>query len=248
MPDVICNSPPLQYLYQADVLHLLPALFGEVCVPQAVVVELEEGIPFFMEPSEFVLASTLEDITLPDDIVGRLEGKSSLARIGLLMHSTAGYVDPGWHGHLTMQLTNVSRFPVSLYYGMKIGQLSLLRLTTPAERLYGDKRLGSNGGFTPRRDLRQYLAPVCSWDLVPGSASASDSMGPKRARRLSRVPGSAATTPQLGTPDTLYAPFGRGDCPECPGLGRDLGAFRAHLSRQTKPRPRENTLYPQLGR
>jgi len=107
------------------------------------VVELEEGIPFYVEPGEFVLASTLEDITLPDDIVGRLEGKSSLARIGLLMHSTAGYVDPGWQGHLTMQLTNVSRFPVSLYYGMKIGQLSLLRLTTPAERLYGDKRLGS---------------------------------------------------------------------------------------------------------
>ena len=107
------------------------------------VVELERDVPFYVEPGEFILASTLEDITLPDDIVGRLEGKSSLARIGLMMHSTAGYVDPGWQGHLTMQLTNVSRFPVSLYYGMKIGQLSLLRLTTPAERLYGDERLGS---------------------------------------------------------------------------------------------------------
>ena len=107
------------------------------------IVELEEDTPFFVEPGEFVLASTLEDIALPDDIVGRLEGKSSLARIGLLMHSTAGYVDPGWQGHLTMQLTNVSRFPISLYHGMKIGQLSLLRLTTPAERLYGDAGLGS---------------------------------------------------------------------------------------------------------
>jgi dCTP deaminase len=107
------------------------------------VVEMQEDAPFFVQPGELVLASTLEDITLPDDIVGRLEGKSSLARIGLLMHSTAGYVDPGWRGHLTMQLTNVSRFPISLYRGMKIGQLSLLRLTTPADRLYGDARLGS---------------------------------------------------------------------------------------------------------
>lgn len=107
------------------------------------VIELDEDVPFFVQPGEFVLASTLEDITLPDDIVARLEGKSSLARIGLLMHSTAGYVDPGWQGHLTMQLTNVARLPVSLYRGMKIGQISFLRLSTPAERLYGDQRLGS---------------------------------------------------------------------------------------------------------
>lgn len=107
------------------------------------VVELDEDTPFFVQPGEFVLASTLEDITLPDDIVARLEGKSSLARIGLLMHSTAGYVDPGWQGHLTMQLTNVARLPVSLYCGMKIGQISFLRLSTPAERLYGDDGLGS---------------------------------------------------------------------------------------------------------
>ena len=107
------------------------------------VIELDEDTPFFVQPGEFVLASTLEDITLPDDIVARLEGKSSLARIGLLMHSTAGYVDPGWQGHLTMQLTNVARLPVSLYRGMKIGQISFLRLSTPAERLYGDDGLGS---------------------------------------------------------------------------------------------------------
>jgi dCTP deaminase len=107
------------------------------------VIELDEDVPFFVQPGEFVLASTLEDITLPDDIVARLEGKSSLARIGLLMHSTAGYVDPGWQGHLTMQLTNVARLPVSLYRGMKIGQISFHRLSTPAERLYGDDGLGS---------------------------------------------------------------------------------------------------------
>jgi len=107
------------------------------------IVELDEDAPFYVPPGEFVLASTLEDIALPDDIVARLEGKSSLARIGLLMHSTAGYVDPGWQGHLTMQLTNVAQLPVSLYYGMKVGQLSFHRLSTPAERLYGDQRLGS---------------------------------------------------------------------------------------------------------
>ena len=107
------------------------------------IVEIEDEKPFFLPPGEFVLASTLEDITLPDDIVGRLEGKSSLGRIGLLIHSTAGYVDPGWRGHLTLELSNVAKLPITLYYGMKIGQISFLRLTTAAERLYGDKSLGS---------------------------------------------------------------------------------------------------------
>jgi dCTP deaminase len=90
-----------------------------------------------------VLASTLEDIGLPDDLVARLEGKSSLGRIGLLIHSTAGYVDPGWRGHLTLELSNVAKLPVTLYYGMKIGQISFLRLTTPVDRLYGAEGLGS---------------------------------------------------------------------------------------------------------
>jgi dCTP deaminase len=107
------------------------------------VVEIEDDKPFYLQPAEFVLVSTLENIALPDDIVGRLEGKSSLARIGLLVHSTAGYVDPGWQGHLTMQLTSVAKLPITLYYGMKIGQISFMRLSSPAERLYGDERLGS---------------------------------------------------------------------------------------------------------
>jgi dCTP deaminase len=106
-------------------------------------VELEEDSPFLLQPGEFVLASTLESITLSDDIVGRLEGKSSLGRIGLLIHSTAGYVDPGWHGHLTLELSNVAKLPVTLFQGMKIGQISFLRLTTPAERIYGSDGLGS---------------------------------------------------------------------------------------------------------
>jgi len=106
-------------------------------------VEVAEDTPFFLNPGEFVLASTLESITLPDDIVGRLEGKSSLGRIGLLIHSTAGYVDPGWSGNLTLELSNVAKLPITLYYKMKIGQISFLRLTSPVDRPYGAAELGS---------------------------------------------------------------------------------------------------------
>ncbi len=105
--------------------------------------EIPQDSPFILHPGEFVLGSTLEFIAIPAALVARLEGKSSLGRIGLLIHSTAGYVDPGWQGHLTLELSNVSNLPITLYYGMKIGQISFLRLTTPAERLYGDKALGS---------------------------------------------------------------------------------------------------------
>ena len=106
-------------------------------------VEVGEDPPFFLSPGEFVLASTLESITLPDDIVGRLEGKSSLGRIGLLIHSTAGYVDPGWQGHLTLELSNVAKLPITLYYKMKIGQISFIRLTSPVDKPYGAAELGS---------------------------------------------------------------------------------------------------------
>jgi dCTP deaminase len=102
-----------------------------------------EDRPFLLQPGEFTLASTVESVILPDDIVGRLEGKSSLGRIGLLIHSTAGYIDPGWQGHLTLELSNVSKLPITLYYRMRIGQISFLRLTSPAERLYGSAGLGS---------------------------------------------------------------------------------------------------------
>lgn len=104
---------------------------------------IEDDQPFILHPGEFVLASTLENIQVPDDIVGRLEGKSSLGRIGLLIHSTAGYVDPGWKGHLTLELSNVANLPVTLYSGMKIGQISFLRLSSPADNIYGSKNLGS---------------------------------------------------------------------------------------------------------
>lgn len=99
--------------------------------------------PFILHPGEFILASTIERIKIPTDIVARLEGKSSLGRVGLLIHSTAGYVDPGWDGKLTLELTNVSRLPITLYYGMRIGQISFLKLTTHVIREYGSPELGS---------------------------------------------------------------------------------------------------------
>ena len=97
----------------------------------------EHGEAFILHHGEFVLASTYEVITLPDDIAGRLEGKSSLGRLGLLTHSTAGFIDPGFSGHITLELSNVANLPVKLFPGMKIGQLCLIKLTSPAEHPYG---------------------------------------------------------------------------------------------------------------
>jgi dCTP deaminase len=98
---------------------------------------------FVLQPGQFCLGNTYEELHLPDDIVGRLEGKSSLGRLGLVIHSTAGFVDPGFRGRLTLELSNAAGMPILLYPGMKIGQLSLLQMTTPAERPYGSCELGS---------------------------------------------------------------------------------------------------------
>jgi dCTP deaminase len=98
---------------------------------------------FVLHPGEFVLGQTLEWVELGDDLVARLEGKSSLGRLGLLIHSTAGYVDPGWKGKLTLELSNVANLPIALYYGMKIGQISFLSMSSPVERPYGSEGLGS---------------------------------------------------------------------------------------------------------
>ena len=98
---------------------------------------------FILHPGEFVLASTYEVITLPDDIAGRLEGKSSLGRLGLLTHSTAGFIDPGFSGHITLELSNVANLPVKLFPGMKIGQLCLIKLSSPADHPYGSEKYGS---------------------------------------------------------------------------------------------------------
>lgn len=106
-------------------------------------VEIDAEQPFILHPGEFVLGSTLERVALPDDLVARLEGKSSLGRLGLLIHSTAGYVDPGWDGNLTLELSNVANLPITLYYGMKIGQISFQRMSSPVDVAYGDERIGS---------------------------------------------------------------------------------------------------------
>jgi dCTP deaminase len=106
-------------------------------------VEIATDGVFLLHPGEFVLGSTAERIGIPDDLVGRLEGKSSLARLGLLIHSTAGFVDAGFDGYLTLELSNVATLPITLYPGMKIGQISFLQMTTPADHPYGAGGLGS---------------------------------------------------------------------------------------------------------
>ena len=118
-------------------------------------VEVDDGRAFILHPGEFALGSTLERVTLPDDLVARLEGKSSLGRLGLLIHSTAGVVDAGWDGHLTLELSNVATLPIAIYPGMRIGQLSFLTMTSPAEHPYGSTSTGSKyqgqRGPTPSR-------------------------------------------------------------------------------------------------
>jgi dCTP deaminase len=106
-------------------------------------VEVADGQPFVLHPGEFVLASTLEVITLGDQFAGRLEGKSSLGRLGLLTHSTAGFIDPGFSGHVTLELSNVANLPIRLWPGMKIGQLCIFRLSSPSEHPYGAAVYGS---------------------------------------------------------------------------------------------------------
>jgi dCTP deaminase len=108
-------------------------------------VEIAPGESFILHPGEFVLGSTQERVGLPDDLVARLEGKSSLGRLGLLIHSTAGYIDPGFEGTITLELSNVARLPISIHPGMAIGQISFLQMTTPVERPYRGKYQGQSG-------------------------------------------------------------------------------------------------------
>jgi dCTP deaminase len=123
-------------------------------------VEPESEEPFILHPGEFVLGSTYEVVTLPDDIAARLEGKSSLGRLGLLTHSTAGFIDPGFSGHVTLELANVANLPIKLWPGMKIGQLCFFRLTSPAMEPYGSTSYGSRyqgqRGPTPSRSYANF--------------------------------------------------------------------------------------------
>ncbi len=123
-------------------------------------VEPDGDEPFILHPGEFVLGSTYEVVTLPDDIAARLEGKSSLGRLGLLTHSTAGFIDPGFSGHVTLELSNVATLPIKLWPGMKIGQLCFFRLSSPARHPYGSEKYGSRyqgqRGPTPSRSYQNF--------------------------------------------------------------------------------------------
>jgi len=124
-------------------------------------VEVDPDEPFILHPGEFVLGSTYELVTLPDDIAARLEGKSSLGRLGLLTHSTAGFVDPGFSGHVTLELSNVATLPIKLWPGMKIGQICYFRLSSPAENPYGSSVYGSRyqgqRGPTASRSFQNFV-------------------------------------------------------------------------------------------
>src|SRR5436853_2991578 len=140
------------------VFHNARYPYIDVKEPQEELTELVEVAgeqPFILHPGEFVLGSTLERVVLPDDLVARLEGKSSLGRLGLLIHSTAGFIDPGFDGHVTLELSNVTNLPITIYYGMKIGQISFMRMTEPASKPYGSDTIGSKyqgqRGPTPSR-------------------------------------------------------------------------------------------------
>ncbi|HEX5333505.1 MAG TPA: dCTP deaminase [Cellulomonas sp.] len=124
--------------------HKYPVIDPSIDQPDLThLVDVANGDPFVLHPGEFVLGSTYEAVTLPDDIAARLEGKSSLGRLGLMTHSTAGFVDPGFSGHVTLELSNVATLPILLWPGMKIGQMCFFRLSSAAEFPYGSDRYGS---------------------------------------------------------------------------------------------------------
>lgn len=124
--------------------HKYPVIDPSIDQPDLThLVDVANGDPFVLHPGEFVLGSTYECVTLPDDIAARLEGKSSLGRLGLMTHSTAGFIDPGFSGHVTLELSNVATLPILLWPGMKIGQLCFFRLSSAAEFPYGSDRYGS---------------------------------------------------------------------------------------------------------
>jgi dCTP deaminase len=123
-------------------------------------IEIPQDGVFMLHPGEFVLGSTLERVAVPDDLVARIEGKSSLGRLGLLIHSTAGFIDAGFDGHVTLELANVASLPITLYPGMKIGQVSFMQMTTPADQPYGKGARGSKylgqRGPTPSRYFENF--------------------------------------------------------------------------------------------
>jgi dCTP deaminase len=146
----------LDRLFRVFLNHTMPVIDVKQDLEDLTrLVEIQPDDAFILHPGEFVLGSTYEKVGVPDDLVARIEGKSSLGRLGLLIHSTAGFVDAGFTGHITLELSNVANLPITLYPGMKIGQVSFLRMTTPADAPYGSSSVGSKyqgqRGPTPSR-------------------------------------------------------------------------------------------------
>jgi dCTP deaminase len=153
----------LDSLFRVFLNHTMPVIDVKQDLEDLTrLVEIEAGDAFILHPGEFVLGSTSERVTLPDDLVARIEGKSSLGRLGLLIHSTAGFIDAGFSGHITLELSNVANLPITLYPGMKIGQVSFLTMTTPADVPYGSSKVGSKyqgqRGPTPSRYWENFRA------------------------------------------------------------------------------------------
>jgi dCTP deaminase len=153
----------LDSLFRVFLNHTMPVIDVKQDLEDLTrLVEIGAGDAFILHPGEFVLGSTSERVTLPDDLVARIEGKSSLGRLGLLIHSTAGFIDAGFSGHITLELSNVANLPITLYPGMKIGQVSFLAMTTPADVPYGSSKVGSKyqgqRGPTPSRYWENFRA------------------------------------------------------------------------------------------
>jgi dCTP deaminase len=146
----------LDRLFRVFLNHTMPVIDVKADLEDLTrLVSIEEDDRFILHPGEFVLGSTYERVGVPDDLVARIEGKSSLGRLGLLIHSTAGFIDAGFEGHITLELSNVANLPITLYPGMKVGQISFLRMTTAADVPYGSSGVGSKyqgqRGPTPSR-------------------------------------------------------------------------------------------------
>ena len=166
-------------------------------------VEVDPDEAFVLHPGEFVLGSIFETVTLPDDVAARVEGKSSLGRLGLLTHATAGFIDPGFSGHVTLELSNVATLPIKLWPGMKIGQLCFFRLTSPAENPYGSAAYGSRyqgqRGPTASRVFQSFHRDR-RLRAQAGAIRGTRGYGP-RARPVCRVPGSPRDGTTEETPD-----------------------------------------------
>ena len=178
-------------------------------------VEIDDDRPFILHPGEFVLGSTLERVTLPDDLVARLEGKSSFGRLGLLIHSTAGFIDPGWDGHVTLELSNVANLPITIYHGMKIGQISFMQLTEPTSTPVRHRvaRLEVPG---PARARRR-----------PATGRTSSREDPRHRRHRLRRPGDRPCTPRGEPRRPCARPPARAGV-EPASLGVELAARRRH--------------------